>query len=506
MKNQQKTVFITGATGTMGMETLKQFLSRQDRFKLKLLIHDTKIDRKIIAPYRKNKNIEIVYGDLRDADVIERCVCGVDYVLHVGAMVSPAADKYPEETMKVNFGSTVKIIEAVKKQDNPDEIALVFIGTIAQTGCRRDPIHWGRIGDPIKSSMFDYYAVSKIAAERSVFESGLKKWVSIRQTGMLPAVNRPHPIVFHQNFNNVLEWSTAEESGLLMANICEAWIPDNFWRKAYNVGGGEKWRLTLWQYLEIMFGAMGVDYKAVFDPRDFAIYNFHGHWFTDSDVLNDITKYRFLDPERFFNKELRRLQIIKSIPLIRRFIPSANTLHQQMAEVNCEHSGTQWMFENNQEAWIKSFFGSRKKHNQIKSWDEGYELYVPEKTPTYLDHGYDENKPVLELDLEDMRQAAQFRGGQCLSSSMVMGDLFSPLKWQCYLNHEFEATPNLILKGGHWCSECERTSWNHAEIAKHSPFFAQVWTPIHGDDDGVVVTKAFSDLTCSNQCNFRAGG
>ena len=31
--------------------------------------------------------------------------------------------------------------------------------------------------------MFDYYAVSKIAAERYVIESGLKYWVSLRQTG-----------------------------------------------------------------------------------------------------------------------------------------------------------------------------------------------------------------------------------------------------------------------------------------------------------------------------------
>ena len=42
------------------------------------------------------------------------------------------------------------------------------------------PIHWGRVGDPIKPSMFDYYAVSKVAAERYVIESGLKYWVSLR--------------------------------------------------------------------------------------------------------------------------------------------------------------------------------------------------------------------------------------------------------------------------------------------------------------------------------------
>lgn len=71
----------------------------------------------------------------------------------------------------------------------------------------------------------------------------------------------------------------------------------------------------------------------------------------------------------------------------------------------------------------------------------------------------------------------------------------SPLEWECAFGHEFKATPNLVLKGGHWCPECERSKWNFAEMAKVNPFFAQVWTPIHGDEDAVVIKKEFNDLT-----------
>ena len=92
---------------------------------MKLFVFDSKNDRKIIAPYRKNKNIEIIYGNLKDRELVDRWVDGADYVLHIGAMVSPLADRYPEETMKVNLGSTLNIINAIKKQDNADEIGLV---------------------------------------------------------------------------------------------------------------------------------------------------------------------------------------------------------------------------------------------------------------------------------------------------------------------------------------------------------------------------------------------
>jgi hypothetical protein len=43
--------------------------------------------------------------------------------------------------MKVNYGSTVNIIKAIKVQPSRDQIKLVYIGTIAETGDRMPPIH-----------------------------------------------------------------------------------------------------------------------------------------------------------------------------------------------------------------------------------------------------------------------------------------------------------------------------------------------------------------------------
>ena len=73
----------------------------------------------------------------------------------VGAFVSPEADKLPQRSLEVNLGSTMNIIRAIKAQPDPDAIKLVYIGTVAETGCRLPPIHWGRCGDPIKGSAFD---------------------------------------------------------------------------------------------------------------------------------------------------------------------------------------------------------------------------------------------------------------------------------------------------------------------------------------------------------------
>lgn len=66
---------------------------------------------------------------------------------------------------------------------------------------------------------------------------------------------------------------------------------------------------------------------------------------------------------------------------------------------------------------------------------------------------------------------------------MKKGDWRGKLKFRCALGHEFEASPRLILEGGHWCPECERKSWNYAARAKVDPFFAQVWYPLHDKNE-----------------------
>ena len=97
-----------------------------------------------------------------------------------------------------------------------------------------------------------------------------------------------------------------------------------------------------------------------------------------------------------------------------------------------------------------------------------------------LSHGYDESKPDSELDLEDMKSAAAFRGGECVSESMVKGDLYTPLVWRCHDGHEFKARPYTVLKAGHWCPECcQPEPWDFDRLAKFMPFFAQVWYDSH---------------------------
>ena len=171
---QKKTVFLTGASGNMGWEGFKQLYAKKNEFNIVVLLRDSEKNRKKFKDYMNDPSVKIVWGDLKNYDSVLECVTGSDFVLHVGGMVSPAADYYPINTIKTNVGAAKNIVAAVKAQPNPDAVKVVYIGTVAETGERDDPIHWARTGDPIKISVYDHYATSKVIAESIFAESDLK--------------------------------------------------------------------------------------------------------------------------------------------------------------------------------------------------------------------------------------------------------------------------------------------------------------------------------------------
>ena len=195
----KKTVFVTGATGSMGGATLKELMARRDRFDIVTLARPSAKNRKLLAPCAGQPGVRIEWGDLTNYGDVERCVRGADVVLHPAAMISPEADRRPGQAWEINVGSAANIVKAIKAQPDPDAIRLVSVGTVAATGDRLAPIHWGRTGDPLKPSVFDMYACSKIAAERIVAESGLRYWASLRQTFIVipDALSLMDPIMFH---------------------------------------------------------------------------------------------------------------------------------------------------------------------------------------------------------------------------------------------------------------------------------------------------------------------
>ena len=366
----KKTVFITGATGNMGWAGFQELYKRKDRFNIRLLARDSKKNRKMLGRYLEDPSVTVIWGDLMRYEDVLAGVSGSDYVLHVGGMVSPAADYYPEKTLKVNVGGAENVVKAVLAQPNFAEIRVVYIGSVAQYGDRNPPRHWGDVNEPQVPAEFDMYALSKIRSEEVFAGSGLHRWVSLRQSGILyPGILKVvNPTAFHVPMNGVLEWATIEDSGRLLAQVCEDWVPEEFWNKAYNISSGEQYRMTNYEFMTRMLNALSLPSpEKIFEPQWFALKNFHGMWYKDSDVLEDYLHFRSNVPvDEYFASMKSKLPWFYNLA----FLAPAWAVKIFMKPFAFEKGmGTQWWVKNDPEKF-KAYYGSREAYEAIRSWDD----------------------------------------------------------------------------------------------------------------------------------------
>ena len=235
-------MFLAGASGSMGFKAFQNLWARRSKYDIVLLQRPSKKNKKLFKKYEKKSGIKsitgkgvvngnglkIVWGDATNCDDILEACKGIDWCLCPMAFISPAADKNPEMAEAVNTIAIQRIVKAIESQPNGAEnIKLIYIGTVAETGDRLPNIHVGRVGDPLKPSIFDCYALSKIRGERAVLESKIKHWASLRQTFILTTAiyDMMDSIMFHQPIDTFMENNTARDAGRGLINCLD--IPDN---------------------------------------------------------------------------------------------------------------------------------------------------------------------------------------------------------------------------------------------------------------------------------------
>jgi nucleoside-diphosphate-sugar epimerase len=381
----KKTVFLTGATGNMGWAGFQELYARKERFNIRILARDSRKNRRKLAKYVDDPAVSVVWGDLTRYEDVLAGVTGADYVLHVGGMVSPAADYFPEKTLNVNVTAAENVVKAVLAQPHKEEMRVVYIGSVAQYGDRNPPHHWGGVDEPQTPAKYDMYALSKIRAEQVFAKAGLKRWVSLRQSGILyPGILKVvNPTAFHVPIGGVLEWATVEDSGRLLAQICEDWVPDEFWNRAYNISSGEQYRMTNYEFETRLLNGLGLPGpEKVFQPQWFALKNFHGMWYTDADQLEDYLHFRSYTPvDEYFATMKSKLPWFYSLA----FLAPAWAVRFFMKPYAFEKGmGTQWWVKNDPEKF-EAYYGSREAYEAIKSWDDVRPGYLEKNLEKYLE-------------------------------------------------------------------------------------------------------------------------
>ena len=109
---KNKTLLITGGTGSFGNAVLDKFLNTDHFKEIRIFSRDEK-KQYDMRNFYKNPKIKFHIGDVRDYSSIESAMRGVDYVFHAAALKQvPSCEFFPIEATKTNVFGTQNVIEA----------------------------------------------------------------------------------------------------------------------------------------------------------------------------------------------------------------------------------------------------------------------------------------------------------------------------------------------------------------------------------------------------------
>lgn len=124
MKFENKTLLITGGTGSFGNAVLNRFLYTDHFSEIRVFSRDEKKQedqrRRLSHP-----KVKFYIGDVRDSLSLESAVRGVDYIFHAAALKQvPSCEFFPVEAVKTNVLGTENVLEAAIRNNVKNVVVL----------------------------------------------------------------------------------------------------------------------------------------------------------------------------------------------------------------------------------------------------------------------------------------------------------------------------------------------------------------------------------------------
>lgn len=111
-KIKNKTLLITGGTGSFGTAVLHRFLQTDHFSEIRIFSRDEKKQDDMRNLY-KNDKIKYYIGDVRDFSSVEPATRGVDFIFHAAALKQvPSCEFFPMQAVKTNVEGTQNVIRA----------------------------------------------------------------------------------------------------------------------------------------------------------------------------------------------------------------------------------------------------------------------------------------------------------------------------------------------------------------------------------------------------------
>ena len=124
---KNKSILITGGTGSFGKAFVKNLISNHNNFKRLVIFSRDELKQFEMTKKKdfQHPNIRMFLGDIRDKERLYRATEGIDILIHAAALKQvPAAEYNPFEFVKTNIIGTQNIVEVCLERDVRKIVAL----------------------------------------------------------------------------------------------------------------------------------------------------------------------------------------------------------------------------------------------------------------------------------------------------------------------------------------------------------------------------------------------
>ncbi len=289
-----KKILLTGATGAIGSEVLRQLHATNKSYTLTVLVRDSQHTKRVLRPY--SDTINVIYGDITNRDSVTKAVQDQDIVIHLAAIIPTVENDNEALVHNVNVGGTENIVRCMEIEC-PNAL-LLFSSSIAIYGDRiKNPDI--RISDTPKGLEHDTYAKTKVEAETIITSSKLN-WSIFRLTAIMGIGNHKlSGMMFHVPLETPFEICTVRDTARAFVHAIDQ--TEALTGKVFNLGGGASCRITYFDFLSNAFKAFGLG-KVNFPKYAFATQNFHCGHYLDGDELEALLHFRSDDIASYFKR------------------------------------------------------------------------------------------------------------------------------------------------------------------------------------------------------------
>lgn len=125
MNLDNKTILITGATGSFGKAMTAHILEDHDPAAIRLYSRDELKQSELQRLFADDDRLRFLIGDVRDLPRLTRATRGVDVIVHTAAMKQvPACEYNPFEAIQTNLIGAENVVSAAIENDVPLTVAL----------------------------------------------------------------------------------------------------------------------------------------------------------------------------------------------------------------------------------------------------------------------------------------------------------------------------------------------------------------------------------------------